>query len=136
MAFHVQIDTRWQVGVVRFAGRVTGREIVSAIGAMLAHPLWKPGYARLSDSSAVSVMDVMPDDLEAMILQEHAEHECIGGGRKAMVVPARLLDISQVYKLSIERGPHPYELEVFTDEAEAWRWLCGPCAEDASLTRS
>ena len=135
MAFHVQVDVRWQVGIIRFAGRVTGREIVRAIGALLAHPQWKPGYARLADSAGVAVMDVMPDEMEAMMLQEHAEFERIGGGRKAMVVPPRLIDIAQMYKISVERSPHPHEVEVFTDERRAWHWLCGPCVEDEALTR-
>ena len=135
MAFHVFIDTHWKVGVVRFAGCVTGGEVIRAVGAMLEHPGWTPGYRRLSDAAGVAMMDITPDDFDGMMLQEFAEHERIGGGRKAMVIPPRLLDISEVYRLSIQRGPHPYELELFTDERAAWRWLCGPCAEDAALTR-
>ena len=135
MAFHVHVDTQWRVGVIRFMGCVAGSEVIRAISTMLDHPDWEPGYCRLTDSAGVSVMDVTPDDLERMVLQEHAEYERMGPGRKAMVVPERLLDIAEVYRQSIQRGPHPYELELFTDEAEAWRWLCGPCVDDAALTR-
>ena len=135
MAFHVRIDTRWRVGVIRFMGSVAGSEIIRAIAVMLDHPDWKPGFRRLTDSSGVLVMDVTPDDFERMVLQEHAEYERMGDGRKAMVVPPRLLDISEVYKRTVERGPHPFEIELFTDEAAAWRWLCGPGVDDRELTR-
>ena len=128
MAHELHIDPERQVSEIRYSGFVTGREIVDAIEEMLRHPDWRPGYRRFSSTAAVATMDVTPADLEAMQRQDIERREQIGGGRKAVLVAPKYEVVSVMYKHTFDRKFELYDLCIFTDEAEAWKWLL---AEDA-----
>lgn len=123
MAFHLHIDPARSVGAIRYHGAVDGREIVRAIGQMLSHPDWRPGFKRFSSTVAVTQMDVTPADLEAMQQQDTAERARIGRGPKAIVVAPQYEVVSVMYKYMFDSKMGLYELAVFTDEAAAWHWL-------------
>ena len=123
MAHELHIDPEREVAAIRYTGFVTGREIVEAIGEMLRHPDWQPGFRRFSSTAEVTTMDVTPADLEAMQRQDVERSAEIGAGRKAVVVAPKYEVVSVMYKHTFDRKFELYDLSIFTDEAAAWDWL-------------
>ena len=127
MPFSVSIDPERSVTRVRFSGSTTGRDIIAATDALVAHPLYDATFDQLWMLTEVSLLDLPPEDMAALV--EH-DANLVASGIMGRVRVGIVVD-EEVRQLAIRFYEYQMrfsgqQVRLFETEATAETWLQEP----------
>lgn len=130
MSFVIAIDREHQLTRVRFEGTTTGRDIIAATDALVAHPDYDASFDQMWTLATVSQLVVDPEEMEALVMSDraHVESGTMGRVRVGIVVVGELRRLF-IHLYEYQMRSSGQEIRLFSTEAEAMAWLRGERAE-------
>lgn len=110
------------MGYVALSGRTTGTHLLEACRALVLDPAWEAGFDELWDFRAAAEVDVVPEEIDALVATAHQLRERLQGNRVAFVTSREpvelLLRLFELFTLDLGRTYRTFR----TREAGA-EWL-------------
>lgn len=130
MPFSITIHPDRRVGRVELSGHTTGGEMLEACRTLVMDPAWEPGFDELWDFLEAPEVDVVPDEIDALVASAHQLRERFGGNRVAFVTRhepvALLLRLFELFTSDLGRT-----YRTFLTVGAAADWLGVPVDADA-----
>ena len=127
MPFRISIDTDQGITRVWFDGAIKGRDIIAATNALISQPDFREDMDQLWVMTGITLLDITPDDMEAMVAHDSAlVHDGVMGRVKvAIVVTDHLRQVAaRLYQVQMQ--PSGQEVRLFSRESTAEAWLQAP----------
>lgn len=130
MPFTIAIDREHGLARVRFEGTTTGRDIIAATDALVAHPDYDASFDQLWVLTDVSQLIVEPDEMKALVANDQAlvESGAMGRVRVGIVVIGELRQLF-IHLYEYQMRASGQEIRLFDTEGAAMAWLRGERAE-------
>lgn len=123
MPFTHLIDAEHRLAAIRFAGTVTGAEIVEGIAALFDSPEWESGFQVIWDGRAIATLILDPDDAEQVVAASVGRRSQTGEARTAVLsLGFTVYTSALVLTLKANRNTNR-EIKIFESMDEALAWL-------------
>ena len=119
MPFNYSIDADRSLVVVELTGSLTGDELLQLQGELLANPAFDPAMRQICDIRSGDVSGVSTDAVK--LIASRSIEGMVRGRRAIVASPGLCYGLSRMFSAYADADEDT--TEVFSEMAEAWRWI-------------